>query len=197
MYTSSMQKASDPQQELWRREAPRLLSDADVARIFGVTPGYIPKLRSKGWLPRRKKVGSGKAGGKGVQRYSFLDAVAAEVARISSAEFRIPPRDLRRMVSVITGGDEDAVRASKVIAIKRDDVPGSISMAFFAPEEVIKHEAVLADWRKQEKMLDERSLIEIVEHVANVLYEKMGKAGFEFSGVAAPSKKTKTRRRRS
>ena len=192
-----MQSTSDPQRELWRREAPRLLSDADVARIFDVTPGYVPKLREKGWLPRRKKVGTGKAGGKGVSRYSFLDAVAAEVARISSAEFGIPPRDLRRMVSIIAKGDEDAVRASKVIAFKRDHVPGSVGVAFFAPEEVIEHKKLLADWRERKKTLDERSLIEIVEHVANNLYDKMAKAGFEFSGAAGPSKKTKARRKRN
>ncbi len=196
IYTPGMvYEADSVRRKLWRSKATRLLSDADVARLFGVTPGYIPKIRKKGWLPKRAKAEQGRAGGKGVPRYSFLDAVAAEVARNTSKEFGWPPRDLRRLVSIITAGDKNAVSASKIVAF-RGDLPGTFDVVFYAPEKIEeggKDTERLETARASGQIVEETSLLEVVEAVANSLYAKMKAVGIEFSSVGVGAKK-RTRR---
>ena len=192
------------QTELWRADAPRILSDSELARVLGITPGYVPKLRAKGWLPRRGKVEyTGQAGGKGVPRYRFIDLVAAECARISKAEFGWPESDLRRMVEIIRSGDEAAVRGSGLVQVRTDAILGTVGkvkVIFVSPEEMAGDlgAEIRADlarphntpWRKR-RVLDVTPLIDVVEAVANMLYGKLARAGVEFSGVAASPKPRK------
>ena len=187
------------EKSLWQPNPPRLFTDAAAARLMGSTRGHMRELRHRGWLSPRAPVPRGETGSKGRLRYSFRDLVAAEVARISRDEFGWPPKDLRRVAEIIRSGDEDVVRAA-TIAVFKGDVPGTVRAAFFAPGELAKGSTSgkrLARAEKNDEILQKVSLLEVVETVANGLYEKMKQAGFEFAGVVDGPKPKRQKRKRN
>ena len=165
------------------------LSDADLARLFQVTPAYIAKMRNqRGWLPQREKVG-GATGRRGAPRYSFLDAVAAEVARISSSEFGWPPEVLRRVVELVGSGDSARVRAFEVLVVE-GTTPATVRHVFHDPEAGAtgfeRDGYVESSDGKRMRVLSRASLLDIVETTANALRSRMTELGFTFSTDPVP-----------
>ena len=166
------------------------LSDADLARLFEVTPAYVAKMRKqRGWLPERKKLKPGETGRRGTPRYSFLEAVAAEVARISSAEFKWPPEVLHRVVELIVSGDEGRVRAFEVLVVE-GTTPGTVRHVFVDPEAgAVGFEEggyVESPDGKRMRILNRATLLEMVEATANALRRRMAELGFTFSTDPPP-----------
>jgi len=163
--------------ELWRTDPPRILTDAAAARVLAMSPANMPHLRKYGWLPKRKAVRSGSYGTRGFPRYSLLEAVAADVAKTSKQEFGWKPKELRRVVQIIQSGDRELVR-NTTVATLTGNTPGTVCVLLFAPE----HNAMLQAARDKGDVLQETSLLEIVEHLANIIFKKLVKAGIEFTG---------------
>ena len=189
-------------EQLWQADAPRALSDADVARLLAVTQPYVTRMRvENGWLPPRRKTKPGASGGlprgaRGVPRFRFLDAVACEVARIYSTAFGWKPRELRRMAEIIRSGDKEAVEASLVITWK-GKTPGTVMVLFHAHDKVglfTPSGRALAAGRDADMVLQEVSLLKVVVTVANALFKKA--ARIEFSDVVGGAKKRRKRKRK-
>ena len=153
-------------------------------------------------LASRAKMKTGEAGSKGKARHSFCEAATCEAARIGANKFGWPPEDLQRVIKLIRSGDEDAVRDATV-AVFRGHVPGTSVVDFFAPGELARGTmlgTLVARAEKEGVVLQKVSLlkiVEIVETVANGLYEKMKRAGFEFSGVVDGPKPKRRKRKRN
>ena len=146
-----------------------------MARALGVSATLVAKIRDKRrWLPKRQKVKPGSRGRTGTPRYRFVDAVAAEVARISAEEFRLAPKTIRSVIRVIGSGDADAVSRCEVV-VSEGPTPGTVRHTFLGPTKgaARRSDYFVGEDGERFKVLSRVSLMEIVLAVANRLHERV------------------------
>ena len=103
------------------------------------------------------------------------------------------------MAELVRSGNEAAVAASQLVTLTAN-LPGKARVVFFAPKELAPGAAVgdeLMVLAERGEVLQLTSLLDVVETVANGLYEKMKQAGFEFAGVVDGPKPKRQKRKRN